>query len=120
MTTLRGTIRNGQVVMPEPADLPDGTEVEIVPVRDMEQTDDEGPMTPEEIARILAAMDKVEPFEMTEEERAAIEADRQAHKEWEKARFDEHTEKLRRPRSSTAVLPPNSSASAAPCSRSTS
>ena len=32
MTMLRGIIQNGQVVMPEPVDLPDGTEVEILPV----------------------------------------------------------------------------------------
>ena len=53
-------------------------------------------MTPDEIARTLAAMDKVEPFDMTDQERSAIEADRQARKEWEKAHFDELAEKLRR------------------------
>jgi hypothetical protein len=53
-------------------------------------------MTPEEIARTLAAMEKIEPFAITEEERAALEADRQARKEWEKAHFDEHAEKHRR------------------------
>jgi hypothetical protein len=37
-------------------------------------------MTPDEIARTLAAMEKVEPFVLTDEERAAIEAGRQARK----------------------------------------
>jgi acyl-CoA reductase-like NAD-dependent aldehyde dehydrogenase len=41
-------------------------------------------------------MEKIEPFEMTDAERAAIEADRQARKEWEKAHFDERGDKLRR------------------------
>ena len=50
----------------------------------------------DEIARTLAAMEKIEPFEMTDGERAAIEADRQARKEWEKAQFDEHADRLRR------------------------
>ena len=53
-------------------------------------------MTPEEIARVLAAMERIEPFVWTEEERAAWEADRLARKEWEKAHFNEHADKLRR------------------------
>jgi hypothetical protein len=96
MTTIKGIICNGQVVMTGPANLPDGTEVEIVPVGLTRSVDEEGTMSPEEIARTLAAMDKIEPFEMTDEERAAIEADRLARKEWEKARFNEHAEGLQR------------------------
>ena len=53
-------------------------------------------MTLDEIARTLDAMDKIEPCEMTEAERAAIEAERQARKKWEKAHFNEHAERLRR------------------------
>ena len=95
MSTLRGIIRNGQVIVTEPTDLPDGTEVEILPVG-RSTVDEEGPMTPDEIARTLVAMDKIEPLEMSDAERAAIEADRQARKEWEKAHFDEHADRLRR------------------------
>jgi hypothetical protein len=96
VTTFKGIIHGGQVILPQPTDLPDGTEVEIVPVGQAEAWNDDGPMTPEEIARILALMEKVEPFEMTDEERAMIEADRQERKEWEKARFQEHADRLRR------------------------
>jgi hypothetical protein len=32
MIALKGVIKNGQVVLPERADLPDGTEVEVLPV----------------------------------------------------------------------------------------
>jgi len=95
MSTLKGIIRNGQVIVIGPTDLPDGTEVEILPVGPS-AVDDQAQMTPDEIARTLAAMEKIEPFEMTEAERAAIKADRQARKEWEKAHFDEHADRLRR------------------------
>src|SRR6516162_5536260 len=95
MSTLKGIIRNGQVILIGRTDLPDGTEVEILPVG-LSSVDDQGQMTPDEIARTLAAMEKIEPFEMTDAERAAIEADRQARKEWEKAHFDEHADRLRR------------------------
>lgn len=40
-------------------------------------------MTPSEIAQTLAAMDKVQPFDMTEEERTSADA-------WEK-KVNEHT-----------------------------
>ena len=97
MSALKGIIRNGQVIVIGRSDLPDGTEVEIVPVGLVSGDDDTpGPPTPDEIAKTLAAMDNVEPFEMTEAERAAIEADRQARKEWEKAHFDELADRLRR------------------------
>jgi predicted DNA-binding antitoxin AbrB/MazE fold protein len=85
--------------LPKPIDLPDGTEVEIrlpeTQSADFRQGDD-GPMTPEEIARTLAAMQKMEPLEMSEEEGASLEADRQHRKAWEKAHFDAHAEELRR------------------------
>jgi hypothetical protein len=51
---------------------------------------------PEEIRRLLALMDRVQPWEMTAEEQAAWEADRQSRKEREKARFDQHADKLLR------------------------
>ena len=99
MTTLTAIVRNGRLELPRPIDLPDGTEVEIR-LPESEETDanqeDDGPMTPDEIARTLAAMDKIEPLEMSDEERAALEADRQARKAWEKAHFDAHAEKLQR------------------------
>ena len=97
MGTIRGIIRKGQVIMTEPADLPDETEVEVVPVGLLDAADEEGTMGPDEIARTLAAMDRVEPFEMTDEETAAIESDRRARKDQEKARFFEHADRLRSP-----------------------
>ena len=49
--------------------------VEILPVG-LSALDDPGQVTPDEVARTLAAMEKIEPFEMTDAERAAIEAAR--------------------------------------------
>jgi hypothetical protein len=99
MTTITAVVRKGQLELPQPIDLPDGTELEIqlpAPERARNDSEDDEPMTAEEIARTLAAMEKIEPLEMTEPERAALEADRHARKEWEKAHFNEHAEKLRR------------------------
>lgn len=48
------------------------------------------------IAATLAAMDRIEPLEMTDAEHAAWEAERQARKQREKAAFAEHAEVLRR------------------------
>jgi hypothetical protein len=92
--TLRGIIQNGKVVLPQPIALPEGTEVEVVPVGVVCLVG-EAPETTDEIARTLAAMDAVEPFDMTDQERAAIAAERQARKEWEKARFNVHAEQIR-------------------------
>jgi hypothetical protein len=78
--------------------LPDGTEVQVlVPERaDLGSgPEEDGPVTAEEMARVLAAMDRLEPLEMSEQERQALEAARQARKAWAKAHFDEHAAKLR-------------------------
>jgi hypothetical protein len=74
------------------ADWPDGTEVEIHSLEKGASDDDT--MSPAEIAALLAAMDRLEPLEMTDAERAAWDAERQARKEWEKAHFPEHKAKL--------------------------
>lgn len=75
MTTMKAVVRNGRIETDEPLDLPDGTEV-LVSMNEWVSEDD-GPMSPEEINRVLAAMEKIEPFDRTEEERAAADT-------WEK------------------------------------
>lgn len=77
---IKGVIRNGRVEVDEPVNLPDGSEVTITGRANgkfVGLPDNDRPMTPDEIARTLAAMEKVEPFELTDEERAAADA-------WEK------------------------------------
>ncbi len=64
MNARQGTVRNGQIVIDEPADLPEGTRVEVVPVEAGRPTlgmrEEDWPTTPEGIAALLARMDKVE------------------------------------------------------------
>jgi hypothetical protein len=81
----------------EPIDLPDGSEVTGIPKEELlDQEVFEGQLSPEEIAAILAAMDKLTPFEMTPEEEVAFASECQARKEREKAHFAEQAEKLGR------------------------
>src|SRR5262249_102581 len=96
MTTLTAIVRNGRRESPNPFDLRDGTEVQLwlLSMGDIPSgTEDDRPMSPEEIARTRAAMEKVEPLDLTDEERAAWEAERQARKQWEKAHFAQHADK---------------------------
>jgi len=51
MATLRGHVESGRIVVDEPIDLPDGTEVEIAVA-------DEDDMTPEERAELDASIDR--------------------------------------------------------------
>ena len=62
MTTVRTVIRDRRIEVPAPEDLPDGTEVILSIGTDV--TNDDGPMSPEEIARILAAMGRMQPLEI--------------------------------------------------------
>jgi len=77
---IKGVIRNGRVEVAEPIDLPDGSEVIITgPTngQSAEPADKDRPMSPSEIAETLTAMERVEPFDLTDEERASADA-------WEK------------------------------------
>lgn len=94
----RGVIRSGQVIVDEPINLPDGSEVTITGIPCGNSAGDEyhDQLGPEEIAATLAAMDKIEPFEMTPEEEAALAAERHAGKEREKAQFVKEAERQQR------------------------
>lgn len=92
MITIRAAVRGGRIEPDEPIDLPDSTEVQIT----VPEYDDDEPISPEEIGPVLAAMDRMEPLRMSDEELAAWEADRHARKEWEKTYFFGHADELRR------------------------
>jgi hypothetical protein len=94
-TTIKATVSGGRLELDVPVDWPDGTEVEIHPLHGSSNSGDDK-LSAEEIARTLAAMDEIEPFEMTDAEIAAWEAERQSRKERDKAEFVENAEKLRR------------------------
>jgi hypothetical protein len=83
MNTIKGTWTNGQVVLREAADWPEGTQVIVEPVlpqRALCIPEDEWPADPEGIARHLDLMDRIEPLEMTADEVAEWKAARQAIK----------------------------------------
>ncbi len=93
----RGIIKRGQVIVPKPIDLPDGTEVVVTSGSPLAEgdSDEDWDNSPEGISAWLKWYDSLEPLIFSDEERAAWEADRQARKEWENAEFDRHADKLR-------------------------
>lgn len=52
---LRARVVNGRLVLDEPTDLPEGTEVELTPAEDADTFDD---IAPHERARLEAAVDE--------------------------------------------------------------
>jgi hypothetical protein len=80
VTTVRTVIHDRRIEVPAPEDLPDGTEV-ILTI-DTGVADDEGPMPPEEITRILTAMERMQPLEIPDEVAADLDA-------WER-KLDQH------------------------------
>ena len=100
MNALQGTFRNGQIVLDSPAELPEGTRVEVLPLEVrrpmLGMREDDWPATPEGIAALLARMDQVEPGWLSPEDDAAWRAALCAQRDLEKARFFEDAEQLRR------------------------
>jgi hypothetical protein len=64
MNAIQGSVKNGAIVLDHPADLPEGTRVEVLPVGIPRPTlgmrEEDWPTTPEGIAALLARMDEVE------------------------------------------------------------
>ena len=99
MSAVTATGKNGQIVLDSPVNWADGMRLVVEPEqaqKPLAAAGHDDPMSPEEIARTLAAMDTIEPLDLTEDERAAWDAERLARKEWEKAHFAEHADQLRR------------------------
>jgi hypothetical protein len=100
VNALHGAIKNGQIVLDEPAELPEGSRVEVLPVEAarpmLGMREEDWPTTPEGIAALLARMDQVEPGWLSPEDDAAWRATLRARKDVEKARFFEDADALRR------------------------
>lgn len=72
MTTVRTVIHDRRIEIPAPADLADGTEVILTIGTDV--ADDDGPMSPAEITRVLAAMGRLQPLEIPDDVAAELDA----------------------------------------------
>jgi hypothetical protein len=98
MNALQGAVKNGQIVLDEPAELPEGLRVEVLPIEAARPTlgmrEEDWPTTPDGIAALLARMDLVEPGWLSPEDDAAWRATLRAQKEIEKARFFEDADAL--------------------------
>ena len=68
---LKGVIRNGRVEVDEPIDLPEGTEVLVTSGATGPDND---PVPPAEIARVLAAMQLLQPLEIPDGVGADLDA----------------------------------------------
>jgi hypothetical protein len=98
MNAIKATVKGGRLEVQVPPDWPDGTEVILQPVSPENGVgirEEDWPATPEAIAEWLQWYDSLEPLIFADDERAALEADRKARREWEKAHFNEHADKLR-------------------------
>ena len=97
MNAVKGTYQNGQVILKECADWPEGTEVVVEPValeRNLGIRDEDWPTDAEGIARHLALMDRIEPLVMTPQEEADWEAARTAQEEHDLATSEEHARRF--------------------------
>jgi hypothetical protein len=72
VTTVRTVIHDRRIEVPAPKDLPDGTEVVLTIGTDV--ADDDGPMSSEEITRVLAAMNQMQPLEIPDDVAADLDA----------------------------------------------
>ncbi len=72
MTTVRTVIHDRRIEVLVPDDLADGTAVVLTIGTDV--ADDDAPISPEEIARVLAAMTRLQPLEIPEDVAADLDA----------------------------------------------
>src|SRR5581483_4541311 len=97
MDSIRGTFQNGQIILSQPADWPEGTSVSVVPMTSTETfgiREEDWRTDPESIAAWLKWYDSLEPLEFTPEERTDIAAWRQRVKEHSAAHMAESIEGL--------------------------
>ena len=95
MNTFKAFIRNGRVEPDAPLNLPEGTELLILPTAEREETGADWDDTPEGIAAWLKSYDALQPMLFTAEEREALIKDQAARKEWESAQDEQRNKRLR-------------------------
>jgi hypothetical protein len=94
LDTIKAMIRNGHVETDTPIDLPEGTEVLIVPSVPRED-DDDWDDSPAGISGWLERYDALQPLLFTEGETQSLIADRATRKAWEAGHADDRDRKLR-------------------------
>jgi hypothetical protein len=91
---VKGIYKNGQVILDERANWPDGSRVLVEPMQ-AEDTwgirEEDWPTSPEEVARHLALMDRIQPLDMTPAEQAEWQAARKIQKDYETETFGERS-----------------------------
>jgi hypothetical protein len=79
MNALQGTVRHGQIVLDDPANLPEGTRVAVLPLEAVQpitgMREEDWPTTPEGVAALLARMDQVEAGWLSPQDESAWRAD---------------------------------------------
>ena len=95
MTVVKTKVHAGRVELTAPIDWPNGLEVEIRPLA-VPSSNDDDLMTPDEIARTLAAMRAIKPMEESSEVHQATETTINERKQREKADFLHHLERLKK------------------------
>ena len=99
MNAIKGTWHSGQIILEEPADWPEGTELIIEPASP-ELTfgvcEEDWPTDPAGITAHLALMDQIEPLDMTPDEEAAWRAARKAQKDYDTTNLDQRTRQIER------------------------
>jgi hypothetical protein len=78
MTMITTTIRDRRIDAPAPSDIPDDTEITLT----IAERDENAPLPPDEIARILSAMQQLPSWDLPEDVAADLDA-------WEK-RINQH------------------------------
>lgn len=96
MQSIKAVVRNGRIETTAPIDWPEGTEVMVSLPQSEVSEEQDGIDSPEAITDWLNWYDSLEPLIFTEDELAAMQADRKARKDWEQAHFDERADKLAR------------------------
>jgi hypothetical protein len=91
MNVITGTVKNGLIVLDEPADLRDGSRVVVQPVETVESfglSESDWRDTPEAIADWIDWYDSLEPIELSAADDQALEAFRARQQEIGKSSFD--------------------------------
>jgi hypothetical protein len=96
MDAIKAMVRNGRIEPDVPLDLPEGTQLLVVPSNAAGEREDGWDNTPDGIAAWLEWYDSLEPLVFTAQERQAWQQDREARREWELAQSDKREENLRK------------------------